>query len=185
MPILKFFQNEIHFNGTPTLKTVLADFLPCAKSGVCGGCTLKACEKVLKKDTVIVNDIVIETSSGKNACDGVAIDIGTTTVVCEVIKDGKSTVFATLNPQSIIAPDVMGRIDYSINGGKDILQKLITDCLKSLCQNATENIVITGNTAMLYMLTGTDATDLARARARRDVRRARRGGWTARDGVRD
>ncbi len=164
MPILKFFDKEIRFDGTPTLKEVLVDFLPCAKTDVCSGCTLKACQMILTEDTVIDSDIVIETKSGATSiCDGVAIDIGTTTVVCEYIKNGKSYIAAAINPQSKIAPDVIGRIDYSINSGKDVLQSLIADCLKSLCKNAPENIVITGNTAMLYLLTGKDTNELAHA----------------------
>ncbi len=158
MPILKFFDKEIYFDGSPTLKEVLRNFLPCAKSGVCGNCTLKACKKVLTKNTVIGNDVVIETTSGAH-CDGLAIDVGTTTVVCEY--GGRTA--AAANPQSIIAPDVVGRIEYSVNGGKEVLQNLIAGCLKMLCVDLPENIVITGNTAMLYMLLGKDANELARA----------------------
>lgn len=158
MPTLKFFDKEITFDGTPTLKEVLGDFLPCAKSGSCGNCTLKACQKILTEDTVIDSDIVIETNSGA-PCEMVAIDIGTTTVVCEY--DGCT--LAAMNPQCIIAPDVIGRIDYSINGGKEVLQNLISACLKSLCKKIPEKAVITGNTAMLYMLLGKDVNSLARA----------------------
>ena len=162
MPILKFFDNEIHFEGSPTLKELLlkeglSDFLPCAKSGACAGCTFGACKRTLTDDTVIDGSIVIEASDG--LCEGVAIDIGTTTVVCA----GENGIRACLNPQTKIAPDVIGRIGYSVDGGKDTLQKLICDCLKSLGGYDGKKCVITGNTAMLYLLLGLDANDLAKS----------------------
>lgn len=164
MPIVTFFENKIRFDGNPTLKEVLADFLPCAKTGVCGGCTLKACRRTVTGDTVIDSDIVIETGGGGEAT-GVAIDIGTTTVVCESIKDGVRTVAAAINPQTIVAPDVIGRIEYALCGGKELLQNMIQSCVRALFDKAGggQEVVITGNTAMLQLLCGIDVSGLARA----------------------
>ncbi len=180
MPILNFFENRIQFNGTPTLKDVLlqnglASFLPCANSGICHSCTLGACRRVLTGDTVInQSDIVIQKQSDiTSVYDGIAIDIGTTTVVCELTLGGKSFVSGCINPQVAVAPDVIGRIGFSINGGSKILQKQIARCIEALIQDvctragihksSVDRFVITGNTAMLYFLTDCDANDIATA----------------------
>lgn len=106
---------------------------------------------------------------------GAAVDIGTTTVVLKLFSaDGSCLgVASALNPQRAFASDVIGRISASLNGNGEILKKQITDCIFSLlekcCASAgikyeeTERMVITGNTAMMYLLTGACPESVARA----------------------
>ena len=101
-----------------------------------------------------------------------AVDIGTTTVVVQVYDDvgrlcGSA---AELNPQSSVAADVMGRINAALNGKAELLQQQILETLKRLLHEAAgehyehlKKMVITGNTTMLYLLTGRNPESLATA----------------------
>ena len=102
-----------------------------------------------------------------------AVDVGTTTVVLELF-DGEGRCISqvsALNPQRSVSLDVMGRISASLNGKKELLKNQINTCittlLKDACNNADidrskiRNMVITGNTAMLYFLCGYDAKSIA------------------------
>lgn len=101
---------------------------------------------------------------------GVAIDIGTTTLAAKLISTETGKVLATAgiaNPQSRYGGDVMTRIDYAVNGGKEELKSAIIGGIASLLSDLTsehiDTAVITGNTAMLTFLTGGNAESLARA----------------------
>jgi len=108
---------------------------------------------------------------------GVAVDVGTTTVVAKLINlsDGKchETVSA-LNPQTRFGDDVISRIAYAESEDKlKILQKLINDCInnliKILCEKAFINpehifeICIVGNTTMNHIFLGLPVTQLGTA----------------------
>lgn len=101
---------------------------------------------------------------------GVAVDIGTTTVALKIysLKDGKLiSSLCTLNPQTSVASDVMGRIEKAIKGELETMQTQITSLLYKLISDASENIdfpdvfVITGNTTMLYLLCGISPKSLS------------------------
>ncbi len=107
---------------------------------------------------------------------GAAIDIGTTTVVlnlCDLSTGAVLTNCAKLNSQTAIAADVMGRIDAALKGKLKILQQQIlsdiSELLSTACRkadiecSAVESMVITGNTTMLYLLTGKNPQSLATA----------------------
>lgn len=107
---------------------------------------------------------------------GAAIDIGTTTLALRLydlatgacIGDG-----GMLNPQTSIAADVMGRIGAALNGSLSALQTQILNAVRTLidqvCAGANrlaaevDAMVITGNTTMLYLLTGRSPETLAHA----------------------
>ena len=107
---------------------------------------------------------------------GAAVDIGTTTLGLKVF-DLRAGLLAgsaaALNPQAAIAADVMGRIGAAMDGGLARLQKMILNALSGLLHDAcrtagineteVENLVIAGNTAMLYLLTGQGTAPLSRA----------------------
>lgn len=107
---------------------------------------------------------------------GVAIDIGTTTLAARLISltDGRmlDTVTAE-NPQRVIAHDVIGRIQASLDGKGKFQQELIESELirmeEALCARADirrEDIsarICTGNTTMLYLLTGRNTASIATA----------------------
>ena len=104
---------------------------------------------------------------------GVAVDIGTTTVVLKLfnhVGTCLSTVSA-VNPQRVFAEDVIGRLDFALRGNAEILKNQIERCVDELINTACEiaNIspldidkkVITGNTAMLYLFTGRSPESIA------------------------
>lgn len=105
---------------------------------------------------------------------GLAVDIGTTTVVVGLYSAkgellGKQ---GALNPQTAWGADVISRIEASLSGNGANLQCSIVQLIEStaltLCKNCGVKIseidgaVITGNTAMLHLLTQTAVDGLAR-----------------------
>lgn len=98
---------------------------------------------------------------------GAAVDIGTTTVVLRRYDLPSGRVLgqaAMVNPQTSIAADVMGRIGAAIEGKLPLQQRKITDALQLLLKQAggsVDQMVITGNTTMLYLLTGRDPVSLS------------------------
>lgn len=150
------------------------------------GCRL-ACQTVLYGDATVELSVLEETfaciqtdTTAFTAGDrdwhyGAAVDIGTTTVVLKLFSaDG--TVMgegSALNPQRSYSADVIGRIGEALKGHGDTLKKQITDCVFDLLTGACGGagihntdvncMVITGNTAMLYLLTGADTSSIARA----------------------
>ena len=107
---------------------------------------------------------------------GIALDIGTTTLVAELIHLPTGECLASesmLNPQSIYAQDVLTRIHFA--GQEDGLQTLHETFLcafaslrDSLIQLANINprhvyeVVYSGNTTMLHLATGVDPTPLGK-----------------------
>ncbi len=103
---------------------------------------------------------------------GAAIDIGTTTLAVKRydLRTGRCVgEAAALNPQTSVAADVMGRIGAAMDGRAELLQAQIVDALSGLLARAAqggpaaEALVVTGNTTMLYLLTGRDPTALSHA----------------------
>lgn len=95
---------------------------------------------------------------------GVAIDIGTTTLAAQLYDEsGLLAQTGADNPQAVFGADVISRIEKSLAGeGKALAHAIrqgLSGLLTELCEKAgmeTEQIdtlVITGNTAMLYLLT--------------------------------
>jgi len=108
---------------------------------------------------------------------GVALDIGTTTVVTRLIdmKNGNSlAVTGELNPQATFGDDVISRIHYA-ESKKSLkhLQKLIIDCINRLihrlCENASVKpqeifeICVVGNTTMNHLFLGLPVKQLGQA----------------------
>jgi len=107
---------------------------------------------------------------------GAAIDIGTTTLALRLydLHSGECLASATmLNPQTTVAADVIGRIDAAIRGLQESLRRSIEAALNAMLHSAcakaghsadeVSSMVITGNTTMLYLLTGRDPAALSRA----------------------
>lgn len=98
---------------------------------------------------------------------GIAVDIGSTTLVLRRydLQTGRLLgQSAMINPQTSIAADVMGRIGASMDGKEKLLQTQILDALALLLHQAggsADKAVITGNTTMLYLLTGKNPTTLS------------------------
>lgn len=96
---------------------------------------------------------------------GVAVDIGTTTLVLQMVDLDHAQVLhavSAANPQGSVALDVIGRIEAALNGEGGRLHGLLIGeigrLLDSLCQKCMVSqedigpIVMAGNTTMLYLL---------------------------------
>ncbi|MBW1901756.1 MAG: DUF4445 domain-containing protein [Deltaproteobacteria bacterium] len=107
---------------------------------------------------------------------GIAVDIGTTTVVGYLInlRTGEEmAVDAMANPQIAYGADVMTRISYSLQNEKNRqeIQNNIVDCINTIISNTcksaeitTQNVAemtIVGNTAMHHLFLGLDVKSLA------------------------
>lgn len=107
---------------------------------------------------------------------GVAVDLGTTTLVAQLLDLTTSQVLAVrtaLNGQARHGADVMSRIGYAVEGeGQGILTQLIRDQIGKLVRDlifaaqvdaaAVHEVVIVGNTAMHHLFCGVDVSPLAR-----------------------
>lgn len=105
---------------------------------------------------------------------GAAVDIGTTTVAAYLyrLSDGKLLkTLAEKNPQSVYGADVLSRLQKSIEGERKGLADSIRGCISRIisefCAFAgipaekLDSLVLTGNTAMLYLLCGRDPQSIA------------------------
>lgn len=105
---------------------------------------------------------------------GLSVDIGTTTVAA-CLWDRTARVMlgvqAEKNPQAQFGADVISRLDASMHGDGERLARLVTGCIARLAarlcgesgrtEAQVEAAVITGNTAMLYLLCGLDVREIA------------------------
>lgn len=105
---------------------------------------------------------------------GLAVDIGTTTVVARLFSmEGSVMGVGMKNPQTLFGADVISRIEQAITGREAPLtaaiRRALAEILDSLCKKAgispeeVEGIVITGNTTMLYLLTDKNPVSLSAA----------------------
>jgi len=122
--------------------------------------------------------LAVEPGDTSGRCYGVAIDIGTTTVVAYLMDLSKGTVVtsgAVTNPQQVFGADVISRITHASKGPESLLQlqeKVIgglNGIIAQLRQESgvsTEEIyqsVVVGNTTMTHLFLGIDPTFLAPA----------------------
>lgn len=106
---------------------------------------------------------------------GAALDIGTTTLAGRLYSaDGTPVAQSSrLNPQGTFGADVISRIEASLSGeGKKLAECIVNALDEMLCEMAdeagirpeeTDALVVTGNTAMLYLLTGSCPETLSHA----------------------
>ena len=107
---------------------------------------------------------------------GAAVDIGTTTVALQLYRLETGTLLAeasALNPHTSVAADVMGRIGAAMEGKGELLREQIRRELRRLLEQAADRggvpvrevtqLVVTGNTTMLYLLTGRNPECLSHA----------------------
>lgn len=107
---------------------------------------------------------------------GAAVDIGTTTVAVRLYGEGGRLVgeAAAKNPQGSFGADVISRIEASMSGSAEELKSLIVGAVNGLiekagCGRLPDALVVTGNTAMLYLLCGTDPSSISAAPFEADV----------------
>lgn len=151
--------------------------------------TRLSCQAVLTGDAEVVLPDTrkvsqIEISGGEDSLEfdpvdghiGAAVDIGTTTIALKLIDLKSGTVCAEagmLNPQTQVAADVMGRIGAALDGAAEKLQQQVVCAIDALLREAVQKagcdltevdvLVLTGNTTMLYLLTGRNPDCLSHA----------------------
>jgi uncharacterized 2Fe-2S/4Fe-4S cluster protein (DUF4445 family) len=130
------------------------------------------------KTLVYGNGVLIGTEDGDTtgAVYGLAVDIGTTTIVAGLIdlKNGQTLILdSALNPQSAYAQDVLSRIHFAGKGdGLAILYRAFIETLRTMIANLTRTAgingahiyeaVYSGNTAMLHLACNVDPSSLGK-----------------------
>lgn len=167
-------------------QSIVAD---CNGRGTCGKCrvsvggeTKLACQTevckgmnvtILNQEDNFTIEVGYHSDAGEmNAAEEckrpcIAVDIGTTTVVLQLIDITTGKVAATrsfLNGQRQYGADVVTRIQYAGEGGLDTLVNVIrtdlANAIEAVCIDAgvssaaLEHICIAGNTTMMYLLLG-------------------------------
>ena len=129
---------------------------------------------------VKMGDCLLSVESGNttNTLYGVAVDIGTTTLVTYLIdlNTGKKiAVHSLLNPQKIYGSDVISRINHTLETGEglDEMQALvinaINDSIVAMCEEADifakdiYMVTLVGNTTMIHFLLKISAKNIAAA----------------------
>ena len=133
---------------------------------------------VILADTEAAMSIEIATAPlctdgvGRQGRIGVAVDIGTTTLVVKAYDLGSGAelrVATAVNPQVHTAADVIGRIGSVAAEGMAALRDPLVQKLRQMVHSVlpaaqqADRIVLTGNTTMLYLLVGEDPQPLGRA----------------------
>jgi len=132
--------------------------------------------------TAVIHDgkvIALEPGDTTKSLYGVAIDIGTTTVVCSLVDmlTGEELGHASeINAQKFFGLDVLTRITYEIENpedGREKLQKAIVGSInkmvKSICdehgltQDQIYEVTVGANCTMMHMLMGVDARPIGKA----------------------
>lgn len=195
-PVLKIYRSGSLIRtvkvieGESLYKNIIASDIyleaPCGGRGKCGKCLVQlepSGQKVLACQTFISSDMEVflpeEIKMDIVGADGlsksvsftgplgVAIDIGTTTVVAHLIDIPACTRLATasgVNAQRTYGADVISRIQFCAENGHETLTRLIREQLSTLmlqtCKKAKANpkdiqyISIAGNTIMQHLAAG-------------------------------
>ncbi len=129
---------------------------------------------VMDHDTILA----VEPGDTSNRCFGLAVDIGTTTVVVHLIDLTNGVILASgaaTNPQQGFGADVIARISHAASGPEGLRQLQekviggINDIVAKLGKAAQVNseeiyqMIVVGNTTMSHLFLGVDPTYLAPA----------------------
>lgn len=129
--------------------------------------------------TVWENEIIdMESGDTRADCFGLAIDIGTTTVVghlWNLITGELAGVSAVTNPQGLYGADVISRITYANESKENLenIQRKIIDCINGMAAGFSEtynlkrkniyDLTVVGNTTMSHLFLGINPKQLALA----------------------
>lgn len=166
---------------------------PCGGNGICGKCKVKivgegevnSCNYTIKSDIEVTIPSNIKQEEAiteyqhtldlptqrSTALWGVAIDLGTTTVVLHLVDliggDIKESRGAS-NPQSQFGADIISRINHSTKEGglKQLQEAIITGLNDEISKfnidlDQISKISIAGNTTMLHIIAGVDPISIA------------------------
>ncbi len=107
---------------------------------------------------------------------GIAIDLGTTTIVAQLLDFRTGRVLGVktaLNPQARFGGDIMSRVHHAVmEGGRENLESLVREEVRRLIDGVCasrargkgrlEKIVLVGNTVLHHLFCGIDLSPLAR-----------------------
>ncbi len=134
-----------------------------------------------KYTATVCNDEIIEIEQGDttDSIFGLAVDIGTTTVVCELVdmSTGKQMAHSSMiNAQKHFGLDVLTRITYEIENPENGIEKLqsaivdsMNEMIEDVCrQTGTEKkyiyeICVGANCTMMHMLLGINAKTIGKS----------------------
>ncbi|HPJ02169.1 MAG TPA: ASKHA domain-containing protein [Candidatus Limiplasma sp.] len=165
---------------------------PCGGRGVCGKCAVDARGEVSAPNAIEMQqgvrlscqlrllgdcEVTLQTMAGSSGqpIEGqsqteclLAADIGTTTLELQLIHPATGAVLrrvAAPNPQAAFAADVIGRITAAAEGKGEAMRSQLLRTLREMIGDAyrVSRAVMTGNTVMLYLLTGKSPKALALA----------------------
>ena len=122
----------------------------------------------------VLNTGVFDINTGSYDMDEtvVAVDIGTTTIVMQLMEIGTGHIIDTyceMNPQRAYGSDVLSRIRASCEGHREMLQQLVVRVLERGVKRFRERVChircmcIAGNTTMEHLLMGYDVLSLGKS----------------------
>ncbi|MGN0183269.1 MAG: ASKHA domain-containing protein [Candidatus Ornithomonoglobus sp.] len=131
----------------------------------CASCPNKTCPRrtaAPDKDFEVVSDFEYKPSFA----DGVAVDIGTTTIAAVRLEKGRiAAAYSEINNQRRFGADVLSRIEAASRGRGDELRSVVEyqldKCLKAIGGREMRT-VISANTTMVSLLMGYDCSGLGR-----------------------
>ena len=194
-------------NLLKVIQSSVSDFYaPCGGNGTCGKCRVNiletgvvtSCLYTVKKDIEVIlpddremkvlssqydfsREVDLNPGDAVSLSDkpvGVAVDIGTTTMVyyfMDLKTGGTTDIRSNVNPQIKYGSDVISRINYSAEneGGVEELKNMLTSNMQAVIDRFCKRygykhddivrISIVGNTVMLHTLLGVDALPIAHA----------------------
>ena len=142
---------------------------------VMGNCTVTACQRDEMMHIVTDGTDLSDPISPAFKQYAVALDIGTTTLAARLYAPSGMMLASCgrLSPQGRFGADVISRIEASMNGNAETLAVLIRTAIDSMVRELASTadiaaaqidaLCITGNTAMLYLLTASDPEALSHA----------------------
>jgi len=127
--------------------------------------------EVAQWESVILEDRAPALPAGR-AGRGVAVDLGTTTIVAQLVDLRTGDVLGvrtSLNPQAVYGSDIMSRVEAAVvRGAAGELARLVRERVREMTAELAESagpvdeVVIAGNTVMHHLFTGRDVAGLAR-----------------------
>ena len=145
------------------------------RTAVTGDCSVDLPETQKLGQQIMMQTSTITAPAPAFGQYGIALDIGTTTLAAQLYNKAgaKLAECGRRNPQATWGADVISRIESALHGDLDQLSNAIREAIDGMIRelakqariNAKEidGMVITGNTAMLYLLTGSSPGTLSRA----------------------
>lgn len=142
---------------------------------VVGKCMIETVDKPKTEEVLTSGKVRVVKGGASFKKLGCAVDIGTTTLAAKLVLPNSETVAecGRYNPQSVFGADVVSRIESALKGNGAELSRTVVraidEMLFELCTKANKStadidaMVITGNTAMLCLLTGISVEPLSHA----------------------